>query len=160
MTLYLIRHASAGDRYRWVGDDFDRPLDERGRRQAEALRTELADAGIERILSSRATRCIETVEPLARDLGIEVEPAAGVTEGATSDQALALLRELTGTEAALCSHGDVIPELVRALMFEGMRTIGARGCEKGSIWRLDVRGSDVVEGRYLGLPPSTPTNAV
>ena len=37
MTILLIRHASAGDRYRWWGDDADRPLDERGVAEAAAL---------------------------------------------------------------------------------------------------------------------------
>ena len=33
--LYLVRHADAGDRMAWVGDDFGRPLDSVGRMQAE-----------------------------------------------------------------------------------------------------------------------------
>ena len=37
MTPLLVRHASAGDADDWRGDDRLRPLDAKGRRQAEAL---------------------------------------------------------------------------------------------------------------------------
>jgi len=41
--VILIRHASAGDRESWSGDDRLRPLDEKGWRQAEGLASALAD---------------------------------------------------------------------------------------------------------------------
>ena len=65
MTLLLIRHASAGDRNDWVGDDLLRPLDGRGRSQASRLPELLGDYEIARVLSSPALRCVQTVEPLA-----------------------------------------------------------------------------------------------
>ncbi len=63
MTLLLIRHASAGDRDDWVGDDRLRPLDGRGRNQASRLPELLRDYEIARVLSSPAVRCVQTVEP-------------------------------------------------------------------------------------------------
>ena len=45
MRLLVVRHASAGDRSRWKGDDRLRPLDRRGRRQAEGLVTVLDPIG-------------------------------------------------------------------------------------------------------------------
>ena len=65
MIVLLVRHARAGDREKWEGDDRLRPLDRKGRRQAEGLVELLAEYPIERLLSSQYLRCIQTFEPLA-----------------------------------------------------------------------------------------------
>ena len=52
MSLLLVRHASAGERAEWDGDDAERPLDERGEAQAAHLPDVLSRFPIERILSS------------------------------------------------------------------------------------------------------------
>lgn len=109
MSVVLLRHASAGDRDDWDGDDLLRPLDDRGRRQALALRV-LAARGFARILSSPYVRCIETVEPLAATLAIAIDVDARLAEGAEPDEALALLSELDGGVA--CTHGDVVEALL------------------------------------------------
>ena len=75
MTLVLVRHASAGDRHEWDGDDRLRPLDKKGRKQAARLLDVLADVTVRRIVSSPYLRCVQTVEPLARARGLEVESA-------------------------------------------------------------------------------------
>ena len=64
-TVLLLRHASAGSRREWEGDDCGRPLDRKGRRQATALAVALAARGIDRIRSSPYLRCLQTVEPIA-----------------------------------------------------------------------------------------------
>ena len=64
MTVVLLRHASAGHRERWEGDDRLRPLDKKGRRQADALCAILRERGISRVLSSPYVRCTQTVAPL------------------------------------------------------------------------------------------------
>lgn len=110
--LVLIRHGSAGDREAWTGNDRERPLDERGRRQAERLVSALAPYDIERVLSSPALRCVQTVEPLASHLGVEIESRRELMEGASREEALALVDELVGSAAALCTHGDVVFELL------------------------------------------------
>ena len=109
MSVVLLRHASAGDRDDWDGDDLLRPLDDRGRRQALALRV-LAARGFARILSSPYVRCIETLEPLAATLAIAIDVDARLAEGAEPDEALALLSELDGGVA--CTHGDVVEALL------------------------------------------------
>jgi phosphohistidine phosphatase SixA len=105
MTVLLLRHASAGERNEWTGDDTLRPLDERGRLQALALR-DLSQRPIGRIVSSPYRRCVETVEPLAGTLGLALELDDRLAEGATAPLALSLLAELDGGLA--CTHGDVI----------------------------------------------------
>ena len=109
MSVVLLRHASAGDRREWHGDDQLRPLDDRGRRQALALR-ELEGRGITRIVSSPYVRCVETVEPLATTLGLAIDVDGRLAEGADPEDALALLAELDGGVA--CTHGDVIEGLL------------------------------------------------
>ncbi len=158
MAIYFIRHATAGQRQGFLGEDLSRPLDEFGHGQADRIAASLGDEPITRVLSSRATRCISTVEPLATARGLHVEVHDALTEGSPEGAAAALISTLGTATAALCSHGDVIPATIRELMGDGMRITGARHCEKGSIWRFDLRGTDIVSGLYLGLPDGAETH--
>jgi 8-oxo-(d)GTP phosphatase len=106
--LLVVRHASAGDRDEWDVDDARRPLDERGRRQAEGLVEQLSAFEIERIVSSPFDRCVQTVEPLARVRGLGVERRDELAEGAKRDRVRALLLAIGGEAAVVCGHG---PEL-------------------------------------------------
>jgi 8-oxo-dGTP diphosphatase len=107
MTLLLIRHASAGDRDDWVGDDYMRPLDARGRGQASRLPELLGDYEIARVLSSPAVRCVQTVEPLARSRGLDIEIREELGEEQQGEAGAALVRSLLGEQAALCVHGGL-----------------------------------------------------
>jgi 8-oxo-dGTP diphosphatase len=111
LIVYLIRHASAGKRSKWTGDDRLRPLDARGSRQAEVLVRQLEGRDIDRIFASPYLRCVQTVEPLARARRLEVETNEGLAEGAGAEAALALLRGLGGSASA-CVHGDLVEELL------------------------------------------------
>jgi phosphohistidine phosphatase SixA len=122
VIVYLIRHASAGKRSKWSRDDRLRPLDKRGRRQAEALVAQLAGRELDRILSSPYLRCVETVEPLAGALGLEVETHDALAEGAGVDAALALLRA-SGDAVAACVHGDLLAELLGREEPKGSTTV-------------------------------------
>ena len=145
--LHLVRHADAGNRLAWQGDDFDRPLDDFGRMQAEAIGATLAGRPVERILSSRAVRCLDTVVPLGRTLGLPVEAADELAEGSYVADALDLLRSLAAADgdSVLCSHGDVIPGLLWVLAQNGLDIPDLGRCKKGSIWELEVS-----EGRVIG----------
>ena len=158
VAIYFIRHATAGQRQGFLGDDLARPLDDFGRAQAARIAASLGAEPIARVLSSRATRCVSTVEPLATELGLEIEIDDALTEGSASGAAAGLISSLGTTNAVLCSHGDVIPATIRELMHDGMRITGARHCEKGSIWKFDLRGGDIVTGTYLGLPDEAVSN--
>jgi len=107
VPLLLVRHASAGDRLAWVGDDRDRPLDERGRRDAKELVARLAGFELEAILTSPYLRCLETVEPLAqaRKLELDVREELGVERQWTDG--VALVRSLAGRDVAICGHGGL-----------------------------------------------------
>ena len=77
-----------------------------------------------------------------------------LTEGARPVDVLELLRGEAAVDGdlVLCSHGDLIPEVLNRLLRNGMTVVGARGCEKGSIWSLETKGRDIVRGSYLASP--------
>ena len=102
MSLLLVRHASAGNRDDWTDHDHERPLDARGLEQAAQLPEVLSRFPIERILSSPAKRCVQTVEP-REELSEERRQA---------DDGAALVRSLAGQNVLVCGHGgleSVIP---------------------------------------------------
>lgn len=153
MAIYLVRHAKAGDRDDWDGDDRLRPLSKSGREQAKALADLLAPYPIRRILSSPSLRCVQTVEPLAQRLRIRIEETQALAEGAGTAPLRRLMGSLAATEAALCSHGDVIQELVDELVGDGVIPGSQAGqLAKGSTWVLDERNGMVVAARYLAAP--------
>jgi 8-oxo-(d)GTP phosphatase len=106
--LLVVRHASAGDSGEWYGDDARRPLDERGGNQAEALVSQLAGFELDRIVSSPFDRCVQTVEPLARARGLELETTDKLAEDAELERIRDLLLGLDGHAAMVCGHA---PEL-------------------------------------------------
>ena len=110
MIVYLVRHATAGHRPSWEGDDRVRPLDDRGVRQAEGLVELLGRLDFARIVSSPAVRCVDTVVPLADGRGLRVEPSEALAEGAGREAALELFRAAGGPLVA-CVHGDMVEEL-------------------------------------------------
>lgn len=82
--LVLVRHASAGTKAGWQGDDSARPLDAKGDRDAHALTGLLRCLGVRRVVSAPAERCMATVRPFAAAVGqVEVEPAFDATHGRT-----------------------------------------------------------------------------
>jgi len=114
MPLLVVRHARAGRRSAWEGDDLERPLSSRGEAQAEALIPLLAGYRPRRILASPAVRCFETVRPLAETLGLPIESVGELAEG-NGQAALLLMRRMAGEGAVLSTHGDVAADALQAL---------------------------------------------
>jgi 8-oxo-dGTP diphosphatase len=140
VIVLLVRHGRAGKRSRWEGDDRLRPLDGKGRRQAQGLDDLLADYAIDRILSSPYVRCTQTVEPLARARGLEVEEVDELVEGSTNEDVLRLLQTLDAECVVLCTHVDVVDELV------------GEELPKGSTQVLELEGTELRPRAYLGRP--------
>lgn len=69
-TLYLLRHAKS-DSEGWSGQDFERPLNERGKRACTAMAAHLREHGILPgiVLCSTAVRARETLAGIAAALG-------------------------------------------------------------------------------------------
>jgi len=153
MPVFLIRHAHAGNRSSWRGEDVERPLSERGRDQARGLIDLLSDRDITLITSSPAQRCIETVEPLAQALGLRVELDKRLAEGSALRPALDVAMD-AGAGHVLCAHGDLIPALMQRLVNQGMRASAPQRCQKGSVWEIELDGGRPVKARYRP-PPAT-----
>ena len=150
---YLVRHAKAGSRSAWTGDDRLRPLSKTGRRQAKALVRGFAGHPVARILSSPAVRCVQTVEPLAAERGRAIESSEALAEGAPLEGLLALLDGLAGSPAVLCAHGDLIPAAVEHLIDAGAELASDAAWKKGSTWILEREAGAVVRARYVAPPP-------
>lgn len=140
--LYLVRHGKAGSRHDFSGDDRMRPLTAAGQRQARALAPKLTAAGVHTFLSSPFLRCIETLQPAAQDVGSTVEIDKRLAEGGSGIDVIELMSVLPDG-AALCSHGDVIPDVIAALERRGCEIMTAPDWRKGTVW---VIGRD--DGRY------------
>lgn len=150
--LYVVRHADAGTRGNGDVADAERGLSERGWRQAGGLRDQLADAGVTRLVASPYRRCIDTLTPLAEHLALPVEVDDRLAEGRGFVGALELAEELREAPAVLCSHGDVIPDLLEALLRRGIKLKDELRWQKGSTWVLSRDGEGFAKGWYL--PPT------
>ena len=122
--LILLRHASAGTKSAWKGDDSARALDAEGERDASALVALLRCFGVSRIVSAPAERCVGTVRPYAAAVGaeVEVEPAFDVTHGragaaADAEKAVATLAA-ADEPVIICAHRENLPVLVAAAFAE------------------------------------------
>lgn len=143
-AIALVRHAKAGSRNQWDGDDSLRPLSGSGHEQAQHLARLLPLFGPERIVTAPPVRCRETVEPLAEalDLSIAEEPLFG-EHGYWRQQAdaFARLQELATKPGVtvVSSQGGVIPSIVGALVttaeLAGVDADDIRS-RKGSTWLL------------------------
>ena len=87
-------------------------------------------------------RCVQTVEPLAAALGVEVEEREELVEGASREAVLGLLGALKGTTPALCTHGDMVELLLGPALV----------LKKGAVRILETTGASFVPGQYLPPP--------
>jgi phosphohistidine phosphatase SixA len=152
VPVFLIRHAHAGSRSAWSGDDAKRPLSKKGQAQAQAVAAWLADQPVGAILSSPSRRCVQTAEPLAEAAGVAIQRCDELAEGADPDVAVDLV--LAGGErgVAIVGHGDLIPRVLGRLVAMGMDAADPSRCQKGSLWVIEVEGGRPVRARYE--PPS------
>lgn len=151
MKLFVIRHGKAGERDEWTGDDDLRPLTKGGRRQTAALTKAFAERGITKIVSSPAVRCRQSVEPLAEQLRLPVDLSEAIAEGAPLDETLALVDKVAGETALLCTHGDVVGNLLRHSQRHGV-DIGEGRMEKASTWVFDLEAGAIIDAHYVSPP--------
>jgi phosphohistidine phosphatase SixA len=152
VALLLVRHAHAWPRKEWSGEDRLRPLSASGRREAQGL---VSIAGRfkppSRVLSSPYRRCLETVEPVAARYGLSVELTDDLVEG-ESLKAVQLVRSLIGEDAVLCTHGDIVAEILVSLADEDRLDLGPSPRQaKGSAWALRAKDGLFKSAEYF--PP-------
>jgi 8-oxo-dGTP pyrophosphatase MutT (NUDIX family)/phosphohistidine phosphatase SixA len=168
-TVLLVRHAKAGNRDDWSGDDDLRPLSDSGRRQASALRPLLHAFHPEVVYSAPRLRCVQTVRGVAEDLGDDVRLDPMLSEESyrkDPEAGVQSLLSIAGSHrtAVVCSQGGVIPGLLDALARRDEVTLtrkltGEVPSKKGSVWVLsfDTRRETprLVAAHYL--PSALPT---
>ena len=141
----LLRHARAGRKVRDRAKDFRRPLDRRGRQVALML-PELIVSFLDptTILSSPFRRCEQTVEPLAKRLGLAVVVDDGRFTPNRSPKAVRKGFTDVGANSVVCTHGEVIAGLFDEPV----------SCAKGAFWIVERRGDKFVPSRYVEAPKS------
>jgi phosphohistidine phosphatase SixA len=143
MAIFLVRHAKAGSRSDWNADDIVRPLSKKGWAQSRALASRLSAHSPVALLSSPYVRCRQTLEPLAEMLSLPITEHNALTEGARFEDTLELLGTVSNL-SVLCSHGDVIPATIDALVRRGMVVRDEPDWRKASTFVLHRDGEQFV----------------
>src|SRR6202012_1758343 len=109
-TVLVVRHGTAGSKSRFSGDDKIRPLDKKGRAQAEALVAQLSTFGPTDVYAADRVRCHQTVEPLAEELGVVISNESALTEEAYADNPKRARRRIlqianSDRTPVICTHG-------------------------------------------------------
>ncbi|PRW62614.1 NUDIX hydrolase [Actinopolyspora mortivallis] len=140
-TVLLVRHARAGRRADFSGDDTLRPLSAEGWRQQHSLHTLLTLFGPEKVRAAPRLRCEQTVASLAEELGQAVGQESTLSEEAYRQDPEAGVRRVlslaaTGETTVVCSQGGVIPDLLTRLAHSSGLSLGEVGSRKASVWVL------------------------
>jgi 8-oxo-(d)GTP phosphatase len=156
-TVLIVRHAVAGSKARYKGNDNERPLDKRGRAQAESLVGLLLAFGTTNLHAAPRTRCFQTLEPMADELGVAIADEPTLSEEAYADDPeagrlrLAEIAKSDGTPA-ICTQGKVIPDLIAWWCErDGVRPDKSRN-RKGSTWVMSLSGGALVAADHIGSP--------
>ncbi len=154
-SLYLLRHAHAGNPDRWTGNDDDRPLSEKGRHQAERVGRLLTAAGgataPDLLITSPRVRAAQTAGIVGDALGVAVVVDPRLA-GPLYPEVLEEILAAAGPSERPClvGHDPDFSSLLGELV--GVDIIPMR---KGAIARVDFDGT--VRGRQgvlaLLLPP-------
>jgi 8-oxo-dGTP diphosphatase len=151
MRAFLVRHAKAGSRRDWSGDDRLRPLSKSGWRQAEAIGERVATERPTALLTSPYLRCRQTLEPLARLCDLDIVDDERLAEAGQFEQVLALLASLPDG-AVLCSHGDLIPDTIAALDRRGCVIETPPDWRKATIWVIEHLDGEWIRARVEPPP--------
>ncbi|MGB3482188.1 MAG: NUDIX hydrolase [Mycobacterium sp.] len=160
-TVLVVRHATAGRKSRYSGDDRKRPLDKQGRAQAESLVSLLLAFGATDLHAADRVRCVQTLEPLADELGVGITEEPILTEEMYADnrklvrQRILEIAEEPGTRV-ISTQGKVIPGLIEWWCDrDGVRPDKSRN-RKGSTWVLSLErsesGARLVAADHIGSP--------
>ena len=146
--ILLTRHAIAGVRGGFGPRDSERPLSNRGRLQAQALVDQLRCFEIDTIVTSRATRCRQTVAALAEARELTPEIAVGLWEEAATSEVSALVEGRPAGTSLFCSHRPIIQAALRHLL----GSTAHPPFQKGSTWVFDFDGARLAAANYLAAP--------
>lgn len=156
-TVLLVRHSSAGSRDEWDGPDVTRPLDDTGRAQSDRLAALLALFAPDRAISATPRRCVQTLEPVARALGLAVDSDSSYDEESHERSPETAAERIRAQAAAggvvvVCSQRLVIPDTVALLADVDGLSVPVIASEKGTTWALAFTGTTLVAAEHLAPP--------
>ncbi len=119
-AIIVVRHGKAVPREAWDGPDSSRPLLLRGATQSRSIAPGIAAFRPEKIFTSDAVRCVSTIAPLAALTDLKPKLVTGISQDAYENRestidALLQKRIKSKKSVVLCSHGPVIPEIIREI---------------------------------------------
>src|SRR5690606_35501098 len=122
-AIIAHRHGKAVSPTSWDGPDATRPLQDRGALQAVSTASGIAAFRPRKLITSTAARCRATIQPTADLLGLPVKADARISQDAwengEADVAGVIAKRIAkGKSAVLCSHGPVLPEIIRQLAYQ------------------------------------------
>ena len=158
-TTVIVRHGRAGSRSKYKGEDCARPLDKLGRAQAESLVGQLLAFGATELHAAPRVRCVQTLQPLAQEIGAAIDIEATLTEEAyTADKKSGRARVLeiasgaAGATPVICTQGKVIPDLIAWWCErDGVRPDKSRN-RKGSIRVLSSAEGRLIAADHIASP--------
>lgn len=155
--VIYIRHAHAYARKNWSGDDDLRPLDKKGRRQAELLVSQVLPFRPERVYSAAPDRCLQTVIPLAEELGVDVTVDKLFGDEAWLARMVDAQNRFTdvvaeGGVSVVCAQGLIIPDLIAWLSAQGTLPLETIDSKKGSMWVLGFTDGALTTADYYASP--------
>ena len=110
-AIFLVRHSDPPSTLNLDEILDETPLSDSGQQRAKMLAERLKDAGITAIFASQAKRTVETAEPLAKALGLEIV----VHSYEDTDGLVQLLRSKHGKDRVLVvGHWSTIPQILKA----------------------------------------------
>jgi broad specificity phosphatase PhoE len=111
-AIFVVRHSDPPPTLSLDEIRDETPLSESGQQRAKMLAGRLRDAGITAIYATQARRTVETAEPLAKRLGIEIR----VQSYHDTDGLVRRLRSEHGSDRVLVvGHWSTIPLILKAL---------------------------------------------
>ena len=156
----LLRHADAGVRALSGTADEWRGLSALGHVQAEDVVGRLRGLPLFRVLSSPSLRCRQTVVPLARELGVDVEPCRELAVDAGPGALLRFLGDPDTDAAVLCTHREALELLFTELALRGSAVPAIDPpMEKAAAWLVLGLVGDGSGARLHYLPARQPRSA-
>ena len=115
-VIYIVRHSDPPSTLNFDEILDETPLSESGQQRAKILAERLKDAGVTAIYATQTKRTVETAEPLAKTLGLEIR----INAGEDTDGLVRLLRSENGKDRVLVvGHWSTIPQILKALGHPG-----------------------------------------
>ena len=153
----LLRHAKAITRDEWQGDDDDRPLDSTGQNQASRLLSIYQVYNLEQIHTSDAVRCYDTVNPIAKAFGINLEVTEKLSESTYKkdrEKAFDYAKDLIKVDARilLCSHNPILPKMLNKLTKKSDIDADEGKLSPADGWVIHRSGKEIIQIDRIDAP--------